>query len=488
MRKRSQRFTAAGFALLIAIGLGFLFSAAPAIAREEGLESLRQSGQAFRSVAKKVSPAVVFIQVEQEVDGQDPAQYFSPSGSPFGEEFFRHFFGGPPQSQRPRQAPSKRRSVGQGSGFVISPDGYILTNNHVVDKADKVRVKTQDGSEYTAKVVGTDPPSDLAVIKIDKSDLPFLRLADSDRLEVGDWVLAVGNPFGLSHTLTAGIVSAKGRSGIGLNDYENFIQTDAAINPGNSGGPLVDLEGEVVGINTAIFSRSGGYMGIGFAIPVNMARQIRDQLIEHGEVTRGQLGAYIQDLTTDLAEPFGLKDTQGILVSEVMEGSSAEKAGLQRGDVIRRVDGEKVSGAAELRNRIALTPPGTKVGLTVLRDGKEKKLTAVVGKLESDESGPATKPGKLPEIGLGLQALTPELAERLGYQGEKGVLVASVDPGSPASRAGIERGDLIQEIDRQAVANPDEAHRILMAAKGKTHLLLIRHGESTRYLTLKSEE
>jgi serine protease Do len=485
MRKRSQRFTAAGFALLIAIGLGFLFSATLAIAREEGLESLRQSGQAFRGVAKKVSPAVVFIQVEQEVAAQDPTQ-LSPPGSPFGDEFFRHFFGEPPRSQRPRQAPSKRRSVGQGSGFIISPDGYILTNNHVVDKADKVRVKTQDGREYTAKVVGADPPSDLAVIKIDKSDLPFLDLGDSDRLEVGDWVLAVGNPFGLSHTLTAGIVSAKGRNGIGLNDYENFIQTDAAINPGNSGGPLVDLDGEVVGINTAIFSRSGGYIGIGFAIPVNMARQIRDQLIEHGEVTRGRLGAYIQDLTTDLAESFGLKDTQGILVSEVMEGSSAEKAELRRGDVIRRVDGEKVSGAAELRNRIALTPPGTEVVLTVLRDGKEKKLTAVVGKLEG-ESGPATKPGKLPEIGLGLQALTPELAERLGYQGEKGVLIAAVAPNSPAADAGIERGDLIQEIDRQEVSDPDEAHRILMAAKGKTHLLLIRHGESTRYLTLKSE-
>jgi serine protease Do len=485
MRKRSQRFTAAGFALLIAIGLGFLFSATLAIAREEGLESLRQSGQAFRGVAKKVSPAVVFIQVEQEVAAQDPTQ-LSPPGSPFGDEFFRHFFGEPPRSQRPRQAPSKRRSVGQGSGFIISPDGYILTNNHVVAKVDKVRVKTQDGREYTAKVVGADPPSDLAVIKIDKSDLPFLDLGDSDRLEVGDWVLAVGNPFGLSHTLTAGIVSAKGRNGIGLNDYENFIQTDAAINPGNSGGPLVDLDGEVVGINTAIFSRSGGYIGIGFAIPVNMARQIRDQLIEHGEVTRGRLGAYIQDLTTDLAESFGLKDTQGILVSEVMEGSSAEKAELRRGDVIRRVDGEKVSGAAELRNRIALTPPGTEVVLTVLRDGKEKKLTAVVGKLEG-ESGPATKPGKLPEIGLGLQALTPELAERLGYQGEKGVLIAAVAPNSPAADAGIERGGLIQEIDRQEVSDPDEAHRILMAAKGKTHLLLIRHGESTRYLTLKSE-
>jgi serine protease Do len=480
MKRPSQRFTAASIALLVALALGGLFSPSPVRAREQGLESLRQSGQAFRGVAKKVSPAVVFIQVEQEVSGQGASRF----SSPFDDEFLRRFFG-QPEFQGPRQAPKKRHAVGQGSGFLISADGYILTNNHVVDKAEKVRVKMQDGREYSATIVGADPPSDLAVIKIDESDLPFLRLGDSDRLEVGDWVLAVGNPFGLSHTLTAGIVSAKGRSGIGLNDYENFIQTDAAINPGNSGGPLVDLDGEVVGINTAIFSRGGGSMGIGFAIPVNMAKQIREQLIDHGEVTRGRLGAYIQDLTRELAESFGLDKEQGALVAQVIEDSPAEKAGLKRGDVIRRLDGKEVGKVTELRNRIALTAPGTRVKLTILRDGREMELTVAIGKLQGDESGLSAETGELPKLGLGLQALTPELAQRLGYDGEQGVLVASVDPGSPAARAGIERGDLILEIDRQAVADPKQARSLLGKGEEKTHLLLIRHGEATRYLALK---
>jgi len=486
MNKQSRRFTAAALALLVAIGLSGLFSPVKASAQEQGLENLRQTGHAFRSVAKKVSPAVVFIQVEHEISGQGPAQFGSPFDSPFGDEFFRRFFGQPPQPPEHRQAPHKRHAVGQGSGFIISPDGYILTNYHVVDKAAKVEVKMQDGRDYTAKIVGTDPPSDLAVIKIDESDLPFLRLGDSDRLEVGDWVLAVGNPFGLSHTLTAGIVSAKGRSGIGLNDYENFIQTDAAINPGNSGGPLVDLDGKVVGINTAIFSRSGGYMGIGFAIPVNMAKQIRDQLIEHGEVTRGRLGVYIQDLTPELAQSFGLDKEEGALVAQVMEDSPAEKAGLERGDIIQRLNGEKVGKVTEFRNRVALTAPGTKVGLTILRDGKEKELTVTIGKLEGGVAGNET--GEMPRLGLNLQELSPELAQRLGYQGQQGVLVASVEPGSPAARAGIERGDLIQEIDRQAVTRPEQARGILGKDKGKTHLLLIRHGDATRYLALRIEE
>jgi len=485
MSKRSLRFTTA-LALLLAVATGGLLLSAPAAsAQEAGLESLRQSGQAFRSVAKKVSPAVVFIQVEKE--DAEPSPFASPFEGP-GDEFLRRFFGEPPQLRQPRRAPQKHREVGQGSGFIISPDGYILTNNHVVDDADKVRVKMQDGREYTAKTVGTDPPSDLAVIKIDESDLPFLRLGDSDQLEVGDWVLAVGNPFGLSHTLTAGIVSAKGRNGIGLSDYENFIQTDAAINPGNSGGPLVNLDGEVVGINTAIFSRSGGYMGIGFAIPVNMAKQIRDQLIAHGEVTRGQLGVYIQDLTRELADSFGLENVQGALVAQVMEDSPAEKAGLKRGDVIQRLDDQAVGKVADLRNRIAMTPPGTKVRLTVLRDGKPRQLTVTIGKLDSEKGSAAAAEGEVPRLGLSLQALTPELAERLGYQGEKGVLVGAVEPGSLAGQAGIERGDLIQEIDRQAVASPEQARKILGQAKAQSHLLLIRHGEATRYVALKVEE
>jgi len=480
MIEKSRRLTLP-LALLAALLLSGLPFSSQAGAQEQGIENLRQSGQAFRSVAKKVSPAVVFIKVEKTIPVSTGMNGFS---SP-DEEFLRHFFGRPQPFKGPERSPRNRKEMGQGSGSIISPDGYILTNNHVVGDADRVQVKLQDGREYEAKIVGTDPPTDLAVIKIDDSDLPFLRLGDSDRLEVGDWVLAVGNPFGLSHTLTAGIVSAKGRSGMGLNDYENFIQTDAAINPGNSGGPLVNLDGELVGINTAIFSRSGGSMGIGFAIPVNMAKQIRDQLIEHGQVTRGRLGVYIQELTKELATSFGLDSDRGILVSQVIKDSPAEKGGLKRGDVIGKLDGKKVDRLADFRNKIALTPPGSKVALSILRDGVAREIRVTIGNLDAGETASSVGSGDLPKLGLGLQALTPELAERLGYQGEQGVLVGAVEAGSAAAEAGIERGDLIQEIDRQAVSSPEEAGKILNQTGGKTHLLLIRHGAATRYLALK---
>ncbi len=469
--------------LLIAVAASGLLGPSPSLAQEQGLESLRQTGQAFRSVAKKVSPAVVFIKVEKDVSDQQMSEF-----SPFDDDFFRRFFGQPPHFQAPAHPRQKRRSVGQGSGFIISPDGYILTNNHVVGDADRVQVQLQDGREYRAKIVGTDPPTDLAVIRIDESDLPFLRLGDSSRLEVGDWVLAVGNPFGLSHSLTAGIVSAKGRSGIGLNDYEDFIQTDAAINPGNSGGPLVNLDGEVVGINTAIFSRSGGYMGIGFAIPINMAKRVREQLVEKGQVTRGQIGAYIQDMTQELAESFGLEEAEGVLISQVIEDSPAEKAGLRQGDVILEADGKKVGKVGTFRNRIALTAPGTRVTFGILRDGKRKDVVVTVGRLETDERGRLLGSGSLPKLGLSLQELTPELAERFGYEGETGVLVTSVEPGSVGQRAGIERGSLLQEIDRKAVTTPERARKLLQQGRGKTHLLLIRKGPASQYLTLKIEE
>ncbi|PLX93012.1 MAG: serine protease [Desulfuromonas sp.] len=458
----------------------------PLFAQDQGLESLRQSGQAFRSVAKKVSPAVVFIQVEQNIESsRSGVEFFSPFDSPFGDEFLRRFFGESPNSRSPRKQAPKKRASGQGSGFIITPDGYILTNNHVVDKADSVKVTMLDGREYNASIVGTDPPSDLAVIKIDESDLPFLRLGDSEALEVGDWVLAVGNPFGLSHTLTAGIVSAKGRSNIGLSDYENFIQTDAAINPGNSGGPLVNLDGKVVGINTAIFSRSGGSMGIGFAIPVNMAKQVRKQLIEDGEVTRGQLGVYIQQLTSELAETFGLKKGEGVLVAQVIEDSPAEHGGLKRGDVILRIDGKNVGEVAQFRNQVALTAPGTKMRLTLQRDGKKKEITVVIGRLDGESIATSGDGGKVPHIGLSLQSLTPEIAERLGYDDTEGVLVTAVEAGSRAEEAGIQRNDLILEIDRQPVTSPAEAKALLGKKSRRGHLLLIRHGESTRYLALK---
>ena len=474
------------FITFLTVASSTAFLAGAATAQDAGIESLRETGKAFRSVAKQVSPAVVFIQVEKEVTRRDSVT--NPFGNhPFGDEFFRRFFGQPPQ-EAPQQAP-KRREAGQGSGFIISADGYIMTNNHVVGDADKVTVQLLDGREFDAKIVGTDPPTDVALIKIEADErFPYLPLGDSDRLEVGDWVLAFGNPFGLSHTLTAGIVSAKGRSGIGLNDYENFIQTDAAINPGNSGGPLVNLDGEVVGMNTAIFSRSGGYMGIGFAIPINMAKSIREQLVKHGTVTRGRLGVYIQDLTKDLADSFDIDQRSGILVAQVMEGSPAEKAGLKQGDVILELNGEKIDKVASFRNQIALTRPGTAVDLLVLRDGKKQKIEVTIGTMDADESGRPASSDELPELGMSLQKLTPELAEQLGYSDTRGVLVTEVQAGSIAAGAGIKRGDLIQEVNRQEVSDPEQVKKLIEEGKKKTVLLLVRQGDASRYLALKLEK
>jgi len=469
---------------LLGAGLTGSLLISTASAQETGLENLRETGKAFRSVAKQVSPAVVFIQVEKEVEPQDMRK--NPFGnSPFDDEFFRRFFGQPPQQRNPHQAP-KHRSMGQGSGFIISADGYIMTNNHVVGDADKVTVQLLDGREYDAKIIGTDPPTDVALIKIEADEkLPALKLGDSDKLEVGDWVLAFGNPFGLSHTLTAGIVSAKGRSGIGLNDFENFIQTDAAINPGNSGGPLVNLDGEVVGMNSAIFSRSGGYMGIGFAIPINMAKNIHQQLVKHGGVTRGRLGVYIQDLTKELAESFSIDQREGILVAQVMEDSPAERAGLRQGDVILKLDGKTVAKVADFRNKVAMTRPGETVELLVLRDSKKKTVKAIIGAMEADEDGHPISSNKLPELGMSLQKLTSDLAEQFGYAGAHGVLVTDVSSGSIAARAGIQRGNLIEEVNREAVESPAQVKKLIKESGRNVVLLLVRQGDASRFLALK---
>lgn len=469
---------------LLGSGLTGSLLISTASAQGAGIENLRETGKAFRSVAKQVSPAVVFIQVEKEVAQQGLQQ--NPFGnSPFDDEFFRRFFGQPPQQRNPHQTP-KHRSMGQGSGFIISADGYIMTNNHVVGDADKVTVQLLDGREYEAKIIGTDPPTDVALIKIEADEkLPALKLGDSDKLEVGDWVLAFGNPFGLSHTLTAGIVSAKGRSGIGLNDFENFIQTDAAINPGNSGGPLVNLDGEVVGMNSAIFSRSGGYMGIGFAIPINMAKNIHQQLVKHGGVTRGRLGVYIQDLTKELAESFNIDQREGILVAQVMADSPAEKAGLKQGDVILKLNGKKVDKVANFRNKIAMTRPGETVELLVLRDSKKREVKAVIGAMEADENGHPIGSNKLPELGMSLQKLTSDLADQFGYAGAHGVLVTDVSPGSIAARAGIQRGNLIEEVNREAVETPAQVKKLIKSSGRKVVLLLVRQGDASRFLALK---
>ena len=473
--------------IIFAVTLLSMSIISSAIAQDAGIASLRETGKAFRSVAKQVSPAVVFIKVEKKIVVQNRSNDML-GGQPFTDDFFRRFFGDQLHQRNPQRKPQQHQS-GQGSGFIISADGYIMTNNHVVGDADKVTVQLLNGNEYVAEIIGTDPPTDVALIKINTdTKLPFLPLGNSDKLEVGDWVLAFGNPFGLSHTLTAGIVSAKGRSGMGLSDYENFIQTDAAINPGNSGGPLVNIDGEVVGMNTAIFSRSGGYMGIGFAIPINMADTIHRQLVDHGGVTRGRLGVLIQDLTPDLAKSFEIDQHQGILIAQVMDDSPAATAGLKQGDILLKVDGKKITKVAKFRNQIAMTTPQTKIKLLVLREGKKRTITVTIGAQDGTEAETQSNNDKLPKLGMQLQSLTGELAKQFDYVGAHGVLVTAVDAGSIAAQAGIQRGSLIEEVNRTPVKTPTQVKQAIRDSKKNTVLLLVRHGSTSRYLALKLKQ
>ena len=488
--------TRAPLALLLALAL---LVASPSHAADEALSHLRQTAKAFASVGRAVSPSVVFIQVEGKASAPSVGEVPSPYGEgwPFGEEFFRRFFGepfgAPPGMPRPDRPQGERRVSGQGSGFVFAArDGrssgktYLLTNNHVVEGAERIRVKFQDGREFDAKITGRDPQSDIAVIEISARGLPALRWADSSNLEVGEWVVAIGNPFGLSHTLTVGVVSATGRSTLGINDYEDFIQTDAAINPGNSGGPLVNLDGEVVGINTAIFSRSGGNMGIGFAIPSNLARTISDQLIQGGKVTRGYLGVVIQELTSDLAKSFGIESGTGILVAQVSDGSPASKAGLRQGDVIVAFQGEPVKSVGSFRNRVALVPPGTEVALALIRDGERRTLRVTLGALSADKPAAGDPVQSTGEIGLTVQTLTPQLAEQFGTRAGQGVIVTAVRPGSIGAQAGIAPGSVILQVNRKAVTSATEFQRLLRQSSAeKRVLLLVRQGDAQRYVVLR---
>ncbi|RUM33590.1 MAG: serine protease, partial [Desulfobulbus sp.] len=340
--------------------------------QDDNIALLDRSAKAFSSVVKKAGPAVVYIGVEKSITNQrSMGQGQDPFGM-FNDPFFQRFFG--PQFQHPNVRPREFKQKAAGSGFIISSDGMILTNNHVVEDADTIKVRLADEREFTAKVIGTDPQSDVALIKIDGHNLPTLPLGNSDKLEVGEWVIAIGSPFELSQTVTVGVVSAKGRSRLGINDYENFIQTDAAINPGNSGGPLLNIHGEAVGINTAIFSRSGGYMGIGFAIPVNMAKNIQKQLQKNGKVTRGWLGVVIQNVNADLAQSFNLDKAEGILISEVADDSPAAKSGLKQGDVILSLNGTPLADVTDLRNKIAMTTPESSLDLQIIRHGHKKTI------------------------------------------------------------------------------------------------------------------
>jgi len=434
----------------------------------------------FVVLSKKMKPLVVNISTTQVSEARGPHEF----GNPFGEddpfnEFWRRFFGGP----IPR-GPQRQRSL--GSGFIIDRDGSILTNNHVVENAQKIMVRLADEQEYEAKVIGRDSKTDIAVIKIEsKKTLPAASFGDSDRLEVGEWVVAIGNPFGLDSTVTSGIVSAKGRH-IGQGPYDNFIQTDASINPGNSGGPLINLRGEVIGINTAIFSRTGGNIGIGFAIPINLVKELLPQLRGKGKVTRGYLGVLIQKVTPEIAESLGMDRARGALVANVSKEGPADKAGVKVGDVIVEFDGTEVKDSSDLPLIVARTPVEKKVKLKVLRDKREVSLNAAVGELR-DEEVVASVPEK-GELGLTVQKLTPQIAESLGLDKTEGVVVTAVEGGSSAEEGGIRRGDVIVEINRKPVRSVEDYKKAVAGTrKGKGVLFLVRRGDSTLFLALKPE-
>ncbi len=460
----------------------FLFSSLGlANASRDGEDILNQSAKAFASIVKRANPAVVHVEVEKTVGARNYNYQL------FQNPFFEHFFGPDFRRQMPQQREQKQK--GQGSGFIISADGYILTNNHVVEDADTITVTLADKSKIEAKLIGSDPQSDVALIKIDNGNKnPFLSLGDSDALEVGEWVIAIGNPFGLTQTVTVGVVSAKGRSSVGLNEYENFIQTDAAINPGNSGGPLLNIHGKVIGINSALFSRTGGYMGIGFAIPINMVKTIEKQLQSNGKVTRGWLGVGIQDIDENLAKSFKLDSTSGILITDVQPDSPADKAGIRQGDVIVSLEGKKLANSQELRNKIALIVPETKTSVGIIRNGKAKNIDVKIGEKPGstiDIPGTSKNSDFNERFGLSFQELTPELAKQLGYEGEEGVLIGDVEPGSVAEAADLRAGQLIQEINRIPVRSAKDLRNILKkSAQDNRILLRIKSGKYSRYVVL----
>ena len=443
------------------------------------LQQLQDLSEAFSEVAAKAKPGVVALMTERKVSVDNPL-----SGTPF-----RFYFDAP----RGRQPGEREYQQGQGSGVIVRYQGesYILTNNHVVKGAEKIRVEMTDGRSFEATVVGTDPKTDIAVLRPGIVDLPSVPLGDSDKVRVGEWVLAIGNPFGLEHTVTSGIISALGRqNGLLLRQegYEDFIQTDAAINPGNSGGALINLKGELVGINTAIVSGTGGYQGIGFAVPTNMVSHVMQNLIDYGEVRRGLLGVRIRDLDDEIAQAMGAGKGSGVLIDEVVKAGPADDARLEHGDIILEVDGRSMPNAAALRNHISQTKPGTEVELLVLRNGTKRTYRVVLGQLESKSEIAADEPPtkRTAKLGLEVQTLNRELADRLGYEGERGVIVTQVERGSPAERKGLRGGDLIIEINRTPVANLAEYEEAIDKVEPDGVILLrrLRSGR-TSYVALR---
>jgi serine protease Do len=470
MRNLTVHLFRGGLFIFLIVGLGIPIHQTPAFAKvgEQGYPG------SFSELIKKASPSVVNIIAVKVIRGQGEGS------SPLGMEdplrdFFEKYFGG--------QMPKEYRQNALGTGFIIDKEGFILTNNHVVEQTEELKVRLSDEKEFEAQIVGRDPKTDLALIKI-KTDavLVPLSLGDSDSVEVGDWVVAIGNPFGLGNTVTAGIVSAKYRQ-IGGGPYDNFIQTDASINPGNSGGPLLDLNGEVIGVNSAIFSQSGGNIGIGFAIPINMAKQLLPQL-RQGKVSRSWLGVMIQNITPELKEKLGLSTDEGALVSDVAADGPAQKAGIKRGDVILQFDGKAIRSSRDLPFVVASTPIGKTVGVEVMRDSQRMNLQVKTEELQEEtETAPPSEAS--PYLGMEVQEITPEMAKNYGLSRNSGVIIVQVESGSVAEQAGLTAGDIIVEIDKKPVENLAAFDRLLAAVKeGETLLFLIDRGGTTIFMTL----
>jgi len=461
--------------VLTLCGWSYTYAGEAAISKES-VDILTKVGQATAEIVDAVRPAIVNISTTRTVKLQGGGDQF------FDDPFFRRFFGDRFQS------PKEHKSLGLGSGVIVDPDGYILTANHVIQGADEIKVTLSDKREFKGRIVGSDIMTDIGVVKIDAKDLPNVKMGDSAKLRVGETVLAIGSPYGLSQTVTMGIVSAVGRANVGIADYEDFIQTDAAINPGNSGGALVNVRGELVGINTAIFSTSGGYQGIGFAVPTSMAKAAMDSLINKGKVVRGWLGVSIQNLTPELAKQFELTDEKGVLVGDIVEDSPADKGGLQRGDVIVEVRGKKIDDPNQIRNMVAGIEPGQEIEMKIIRENKPITINLTVSELPTDVQKPAK--GEYGNLlnGVSVQELTPEFIERFNIPKKlKGVIVAEVDEDSPAFGI-IIPGDIIQEINKQKIAGLKDYENVAEKIKqGEDVMLFIRRGQASKYITLSGK-
>jgi len=454
--------------------------------QEKAVSPQVKAATSLSPIVKRVSPSVVNIYTTKKVKEMPRVMPF------FDDPFFRQFFGDQWGGQG--SVPQERQEQALGSGVIVSEDGYLLTNNHVVEGADEIKVALADEKTVLeAKVVGADPQTDIAVLKVDGKKLPAIAITDSDNVEVGDFVMAIGNPFGVGQTVTSGIVSGKGRGGMGIVDYEDFIQTDASINPGNSGGALVDAEGRLVGINTAILSRSGGNQGVGFAVPINLARYVMERLITDGKVSRGYLGLMIQPVTQALAKEFKLKDQAGALVGEVTPKSPAEEAGLKDGDVIVEFNGKKVSDSRHLRLMAAQTSPGTKVTVKAIREGKEQSFNVTLGELPVERIAKAGRGGSGGQgealRGVDLADLDARVRRQFDIPSDlRGAVVVSADPDAPAAAAGLQPGDVIVEVNRRRVTNANDAFEASRQSKGHQVLLRVWREGSTRYAVIDTSK